>query len=96
MRFERLAALHGRPKLADLLHKLSGPDHAAVERRLADAPESVVERHAWSWRVRRQIGERANRLQVALDTLRSTWRAETLVATPPYPEQLGIPRRDRS
>jgi predicted nucleotidyltransferase len=91
-RFEVLAHERGRSGLVEAFDTLGDLDDASVERRLADAPDWVHERHDHSWRARQHIGEEVTRLQDARDTLRvCALYATRQLHGPPYPTWLAIP-----
>jgi predicted nucleotidyltransferase len=91
-RFEDLARARGRSEWVDALRVLGDLDDAAVERRMAEAPAWVWERHDRSWRARRHVGEAVTRLQDARDVLRvCAFYEARRVSTPPFPAWLAIP-----
>jgi hypothetical protein len=90
-RFEVLARIRGFGNLVDILDELSNLDGNWVPRRLATAPDWVLERHDRSWRAREHIGEPVSRLQDARDTLRvCQLYGIRRVTERPYPAWLAI------
>jgi hypothetical protein len=91
-RLARLAQERGLGDLVEGLDALCDLDADAVARRLALAPDWVLERHDRSYRARRHVGEDATRLDDARDVLRVCtqygWRR---VEGPPYPAWLAVP-----
>jgi len=90
-RFERLAIARNKPELVDALRVLNDLNDAAVEQRMAEAPDWVWERHDRSWTARRHVGEHVSRLQDARDSLRVCALYE--MGRPlqrPFPNWLGI------
>ncbi|MGH2559916.1 MAG: nucleotidyltransferase domain-containing protein [Thermomicrobiales bacterium] len=91
-RFELAARAHRRQDLADALNSLSDLDDAAVERRMAQAPSWVWERHDRQWHARQLIQEDVTRLQDARDVLRVCSHYELRrVSGPHLPDWLGVP-----
>jgi hypothetical protein len=84
-RLARLATQRVWLEVAAVLDEVSGPSDASVDRRMAAAWD--VERHVWSFRSRRQAGERVTRAQAARDALRSeSLRKLLTLEAPPYSE----------